>query len=400
MTLLAPLIDGVRELHRVGVAHRNVRLGAIGFDRIGTPVLGGFGHAEIVGPLPLEADRSSLTPAEAELVPGFAADIDQVLAIARSVLSATEGADRLQRRVRELSAARGGRLAGDVNLADGDDRNPGEILSVLRDDLFDSADPEPVTLVPDARSSVRSMIIRSSVSDEIARDEEDPAGIPARATVPMWLESLVPAVADLGGPVQRLRSAIASVRRPFWVAAGAAGALLVGGIAVTGLAGGPPATAASTVASSDAPSDPGTSAGPEPERSTAAPTDAASKPESDAIPDPALVGDDPAAAAAALIRARQSCIETRSVLCLDGVDQAGSAAFEADSFTIRQLQDGSTEEPIDLRGAAATVIEHLGGSALIALDLEQVSEEHPAPAVSLLVVRGDGGWRIRDLIVG
>jgi hypothetical protein len=115
-----------------------------------------------------------------------------------------------------------------------------------------------------------------------------------------------------------------------------------------------------------------------------------------APPDPAIVGDDPLAAATALLAARASCIAAKSVLCLDGVDEPGSAALEADSYLVRTAQEGGIgAEPLGLAEASLSVVERLGDSVL--LSVEPGSPED-ATASTLLLIRVGTGWRIRDLV--
>ncbi len=106
-----------------------------------------------------------------------------------------------------------------------------------------------------------------------------------------------------------------------------------------------------------------------------------------------MTGDDPLPAARALVTARERCLSSLSVICLDRVDEVGSAALEDDRATIRAAQQGG-ELPDPLEGAvggAPVLIERLGDSALVRLG------DDPASA-SLLLVKGEGRWRIRDVI--
>lgn len=384
VTLLASLIDGVRELHRVGVAHGHIRLSSISFDSVGTPVLLGFGHAVGVGPQPIEPGRRSLTPAEASAERRFVDDVEQVLAVARTVIAATGDASL---------AALEAEVAQTVP-HDGSPVDPERRLESVRERLFDSADPEPVTLIAPQRGSPRS---RAAAPLRVAVTDQSTTTVALhRRVIPMWLESLVPFLADLGAPLDRVRSALGAVRRPFWIAAGVGGALLVGALVITGVTDDGAASATSAGAQRiEAP--PSTQPSPQPTTEIdPEPSVGGAPPDADA----ALIGEDPVAAAVALIDARYACISGTSVLCLDGVDQQNSAALEADSYLIRGLQDGTGEEPIDLRGAAPVLREYLGGSALVGLKLPVNPEVGVAPQVSVLIVRGEAGWRIRDLIVG
>ena len=110
--------------------------------------------------------------------------------------------------------------------------------------------------------------------------------------------------------------------------------------------------------------------------------------------------DDPAAAVLDLLRRREQCLTEASVLCLDGVDQAGSVALEADSYAVRQRQEAGDTGSSTERGRAeqltATVQERSGNAALVVLSGigEEGANTQPASA---LVIRGEAGWRLREL---
>jgi hypothetical protein len=110
-------------------------------------------------------------------------------------------------------------------------------------------------------------------------------------------------------------------------------------------------------------------------------------------------GDDPAAAALVLIRQRAGCLVEASVLCLDNVDQLGSVAMAADGYLVRQLQSG----PDSTAAAAAAWIpttaelrERTGNAALVVLTRPADGDVNAQPA-SALVIKGEAGWRLREL---
>jgi len=108
---------------------------------------------------------------------------------------------------------------------------------------------------------------------------------------------------------------------------------------------------------------------------------------------PAIMADDPVAAATALAGARERCIRDRSVLCLDGVAQAGSAALTDDQNLVRALQGGAEmTAPWSLNAEKITVLERLGDSALI-----RVVGQNDA-ARTILMMKGNFGWRFRDYL--
>jgi hypothetical protein len=116
----------------------------------------------------------------------------------------------------------------------------------------------------------------------------------------------------------------------------------------------------------------------------------------------AIAGDDPATAASALLRVRAGCLAAESVVCLDSVDQAGSAALAVDGYTVRLLQQGArTPAGPDYGTHTATVAERTGDSALVTLTPASPGapadigpESQPA---SLLVIKGEAGWRLREI---
>ena len=112
------------------------------------------------------------------------------------------------------------------------------------------------------------------------------------------------------------------------------------------------------------------------------------------MPDAAIGGDDPVAAAGALIQLRRGCFEDRSIVCLDGVDQSGSVAWQSDVDSIRDLQNGGElgDPGPDTVGA---LVERLGGSALVSLGPVQSGTNATA---SVLIVKTEAGWRIRSVL--
>jgi hypothetical protein len=111
----------------------------------------------------------------------------------------------------------------------------------------------------------------------------------------------------------------------------------------------------------------------------------------------AVEGDDPAAAALVLMRLRAGCLAEASVLCLDGVDQPGSVAMAADGYLVRQRQ--AVPEPAatpDWIPVTAQLSERTGNAALVALAGSADGGVNAQPA-SALVIKGEAGWRLREL---
>ena len=112
-------------------------------------------------------------------------------------------------------------------------------------------------------------------------------------------------------------------------------------------------------------------------------------------PDGPITGDDPVAALSSLLDARDACIAAISIVCLDGVDQQGSQALDVDVAIVRGIQDGG-EIPDDatIPVGEITLVERLGDTALLDVDAKGADSE---PA-SVLVIRTEAGWRIRDYL--
>ena len=80
------------------------------------------------------------------------------------------------------------------------------------------------------------------------------------------------------------------------------------------------------------------------------------------------------------------------MLCLDGVDQQASQAFDTDAELISGIQaGGEIPDAAAIDYSAITLVERLGDTALLGLG------RNSKPA-SVLVIKGEAGWRIRDYL--
>jgi len=106
-----------------------------------------------------------------------------------------------------------------------------------------------------------------------------------------------------------------------------------------------------------------------------------------------ITGDDAAAAARSLLERRAECFATLDLECLDTVVQPGSAIESADRATMLAARDGaaSPDDGFDL--SAVQVTAEMGDAVLIGVTRATPGRE---PA-SLLVVRGEAGWRLREI---
>jgi hypothetical protein len=86
-----------------------------------------------------------------------------------------------------------------------------------------------------------------------------------------------------------------------------------------------------------------------------------------------------------------------SIVCIDTVDQPGSQAADADLALVRALQGGgeASDDAVIPVGDIA-IVERLGDTVLLDLGAEKPDSE---PA-SVLIIRTEAGWRIRDYLAG
>lgn len=338
ITILAPLALAMTRMHAAGVVHAAVRQDAVLFDGAGAPVLCCFGRAFPITP--------GQPPALLDAVPGVILDVRAFAGLAHSVLDTVDD-----------PAAR--------SLADWVESSPSldtdAWFEQLADRLFDLAVPEPIDFAPVAATVVAPLLPGRLVTGEpVAVDE------PSRPAIPHWAARLLPD--DAAAVLERARSAAGRVRARVWVAAGGVGLALVAALVIvpggSGAAEGPSATA-----SASATAGPGRDVGP-------------------------VAGDDPVAALVALLQTRTGCIRDLSVLCLDAVGQPGSSALADDQALVRSLQAGAESPSIfEVDAAQVTIDERLGDSAI--LRLGDVADSEPA---SILLMKGEAGWRIRDYL--
>jgi len=110
--------------------------------------------------------------------------------------------------------------------------------------------------------------------------------------------------------------------------------------------------------------------------------------------DPVVMGDDPIAAAVVLLELRDRCFRELSVICLDDVAQQGSSALATDQAAVRDAQNGAELPPPLTAGAERLSIVEQAGDAVL-LEWDTPAQNEPA---SLLLMKGEAGWRIRDYL--
>lgn len=452
-TIMAPLASLVDRLHSAGVVHRGIRLESVIFDRAGAPMLACFGRAELIDPgLPpaaLEAipgvhadqralasiaaaviDRADDRHAVRELTDWLATGVDEFrvgwgaeLAALLMELAPAIPVDfsapvppaevRIPARIPlDAPPPRKGRKPVDSpgrrRRHDGTGRSRGRDSHPAPRDMPRAIEPvvdEPWHrgIPPNAESWSVGALVDDTPRDEAWRTSAEPVPEPWRQPAPLapepwrapspsgrpagsrsaakpaldaagapdWMTALIP-----GDAVARVRASLGAVRAPVWIVAALVGVSLVAAIIFV--------PQGDSGARADADPNPTPSAT-EPGHGWT-PTGAAAEPS-----DP-IQGDDPIAAVVALLEARDGCVADRSVLCLDAVGQVGSSALDDDQRLIRSLQDGAESPPPFVVDAdQVTLAERLGDTALV--NLADVAETQPA---SILLMRTEAGWRIRD----
>jgi len=370
VTLLAPIATALLRMHAAGVAHGNLSARSILFRDDGSPTIIGFSRAELFEP---GAPEFVLEQVEA-----VRRDRSAAVALAVMVLGRIEGGRA--RAARELMADL---EACDLELA----------LPVVTERLFEVAAALPIRFEPDAAdadiapSKWRAIPVGTGEepSTELIgasrRWTAALAGVVPEPLLQRVLDAIdrspaAPVVAATVGAARRRWGSWGPGRRRA-VLAVAAAAVTVGLVTVV-------------VPTAPAQSRPGNASTPwvSPKASTASSDDHLTS------SDPVVAGDDPVAAASFLVGARDRCLSSLSLRCLDPIDEPGSSALSDDQAAIRAGQrGGELPEPLSLPTDldAVALIERLGDSALVRLG--------PAASdASLLLVKGDTGWCIRDVI--
>jgi len=354
VTVLAPLADAVATLHLTGVSHGSVGVGSVLFDDSGAPVLASFGSARVF------ADRPS--PARLDAEPSVLEDREALRGMTITLLRSVGGprAALLSDWVERAEPALPGLAERLFDLA------PGEAIDVDR----------PVEPVGGLDAAPWRDLRAAAATERPASDHEHASGdsvVGRSLGLPEWIERAI-AESPLATLRERTLPALARVRRPVWVAGGAGLAALV--LAISLLAPG-------SSSGSAAPSAP-TPPAPAPSSSERRETDVSGQLAA------AVSATDPVAAAEALVAQRQECFDQLSMDCMELVDQPDSAGWEADRAMLTDLRAGEVEAPAPT-GERATLVQTLGDSAILTLD---------QGAATVLLVRSDGRWWLRDVMIG
>ncbi|CAN5385599.1 hypothetical protein BH11ACT3_BH11ACT3_11090 [soil metagenome] len=363
VTILAPLASAVARMHAAGVAHGRLTASRVMFRDDGAPTIIGFGGATLFAANSAEVDL--------ERVDAVVADRACLASLAATVLSRVSGprAKVARQLVDRLASTEAALLT--------------ETLGRM---IFELAAAVPVRFAADEEADGSPRLV--PLSEPLPREHADADQPGSRRTglglgLGRGVGRAMQSRAMQIGPISVARQ-VAQERWISWTprrrrimvaVAATLSALVVAVIAVPGPA---PATAPEVLAVPDS-------------------AEAASSAAPDSVVDAderILAEDDPLAAVAVLLERRQRCFRDLSVLCLDGVDQQGSAALDGDRVAIRAAADGDQlpdTAPSDF--ASPVLVERLGDSALI----DSGAESKPA---SLLLLKGAAGWRIRDYLAG
>lgn len=348
ITVLAPLAAAVARLHASGLAHGRLDAGSVLFDEAGAPFLASFGMARALteSPGPLPEARLALLP--------------EVVADARAL--------------RALAAALVPPAVTPAWLT-GDEVPPERFAAVLAQRAFELGDATAVSFDSPAATLRPADEVRAAAGPPAVAARSARAWLAAAPLPPAILDAVESAIASVSagaGFLRRFRLGGVSPRA--WLLLGGAAALLMAAIAL-------PRTEAT-------PSDP---AAPPGDGATADTEPAGVEPGSSPALGDAVTGDDPLAAAQLLIQARETCLRDLSVLCLGAVHQQGAPIATADAELVEAMRTGT--EPSLPRPEGLHLVERLGDTAILAGTVET------GASASVVVSRGEGGWRLREVRV-
>jgi len=348
ITLVVPVLGAVQHLARRGTAIGALDVDDIEIDARGAPVLVTVPKAA-VGP---EAERASL-PAAAQFAQAL-----------------------VERAARPAS------------------RDPAPTLDAssfesLVESVFDLGEAVPLSSVDAVVDGVDGGLVRDPLVSA-PEDEQTMRGWLTFLPESEALDRAIAGVRDLRP--RQVVTALGTVRRRYRllavVAVVVAGAAIVLGPASSARHDGSDDQVGAVSAGSDA-STPGSPAGDSPGATTAAPSRSGgtrSLDEAGAL----VVGDDPVAAAEVLLAARRECLRDVTRSCLEVVDQPGSPIA---------LRDDAVLDDPSLAGAATDDLELTGGASRTGGTVLLGATGPDGEPASVLVMRTEAGWRLRDVIV-
>jgi hypothetical protein len=377
VTILAPVVAAVAAMHREGVGHGGIGARSILFDGSGAPVVAGFGAAACFAPSGAElsqavldsealvlGDRSALLKLVTSVVGRAAIEDDSAAEFSKWLARQDDAMDSLAELEQRIFA-----LAEPLSVKFSDS------LATL-DSLTDGVHPVP------SRLMVTGGLAEQRWQTPLEADQSQAAPSLRAGTAADLLSVLPPVLADwiserlavapawLESRAAVLRAQLRSVRKSVWVVAAVGLTAVIGAVVVAEV----PAKSGEPVPVSQA---------------------VALAPDVSV----AIAGDDPIAAVQELLSLRARCLHDRSILCLDSVHAADSAAWQADAERIRSVEDGAELSPDAFTpGNAASLVDRLGQTALVELATDAAGLTHTT--ASVLMIRTVAGWRFRSLVAG
>jgi Serine/threonine protein kinase len=382
VTLLVSMARGVYALHTAGYAHGAFGAANVLFAPGNRPVVTGLGHATSLA----DADGSSARCADWRAV----RDVGRAIFDRVDVLGREADVDEVASSLEVLVAGR--------DRASDHDRLEGA--------LFALAPPAPVALQPPRRREPAGSdgsvdaVRAAAIGPNRAQGRRRAPGRRSETELTTRIGNVLGIVLE-HGPASVLRDRAVSLvrtrKRPAIVGAALAALLVLGAVVLLPPSGGAadarpghvPAAAVpsgnATATISDTPTQHAGTPSPQPGVASPQPGD-----------DEPIRSDDPVAAAEALLRARSQCLRHRSAGCLEAIDEPTSPLYQADAHPTEVSGHTSKGAP-DYAEFGVSLIERIGGSALVAL-APPVDAENAEPATAL-VIKGEAGWRLRQIYV-
>lgn len=381
ITILAPLAAALNRVHHAGVTLGNVTMDAVHFDSAGAPFFVDFSSARLHGSVP--------TPAELCDSAWFQQDRKAYAVVASGVLAAVSFEHDVRTPMAELLSW----LSSDTHFSTSDWQRECERR------LFALGAPEPVRLgAIEATEALNSaQLTRSSAVLPDAALLQPRTELDSVLALPPWLLGrLSELVAEIkhraANGIVGLRDWCRPIRKRTWALASAGALCVVLAVVVASLENTETSTAVASTGGDSSVAAPGLESEP-----MGAEADVVQSPETgpeatqpkatqDALP------EDPVQALEVLLTTRNLCLRDLSIECLDAVSRADSPAFAADSAQITNVVNGAELSPeVLLTAKDAVEVQRLGDSVLFEFSVSD--ESKPA---SLLLVKGEAGWRIRS----
>ncbi|PRY70309.1 protein kinase-like protein [Glaciihabitans tibetensis] len=393
VTIVAPIAGALAHLHAQGVVHTRLSAATVHFGESGEPILLGFGHSRVLA-----------APSAGRPDGAVAGDREALAVFAKFVLASTRVA------VADVDVV--------THWIDSEPRPLHQNFAVdLQTRLFDFS-PGSAVSFDRPRPGAGSGELRTYAHGAAAvadRSAANPASRKVTKSRGTWVDAALGA-APFAPVSARLRlllrsrvgPLLRSVRRRFWVA-GVVAIFAVGGAVVLMASPGDESIEAAPREAAEKPG--ATPPDTDPDGLPGGPTDGTPAAGPDApVDQESGLPEDPVAALPLLLAERARCFEDLSVLCLRSVDQEEGALRAEDGAHILGADEGSADEGSTDEGStdegstevggralgepfavsADALVERLGDAALV----QFTANEKPA---SVLMIRTEAGWRLREL---